>query len=242
MENPKVEFYSRKEINKKYAKFLDNKKVALVGPANRTKRTKQKSLIDSYDVVVRINLGFNIPDHIQEDIGKRVDVLYCALSSFYFSHKIITGKQMLEFKNKHDMKWFIPTGAHREEVLKVASYNRKIKNGVDIRQIDRKSVKKINKCTSSKPTAGISTMWDLLSHNISELYIAGFTFYNFMIPKREGRNRYYYSGYRDDYLLHAGCPYKHDLKGEALWLKNKMEKDKRIVTDAALGKILSELK
>jgi len=237
--NLEVEFYSREEINAKYAKFLKNKRVALVGPANGTKGTLQKDIIDGYDIVVRMNLGFNIPLNIQKDIGKRVDVLYCALSNYYFSKKIITKNQMLKFKTKHNMKWFISTGTHRESILKVASFN---KNGINIRQINKKSKNKIKRCVSAKPSAGFSTIWDLLKHDISELYIAGFTFYKFMIPKCQGRNRYYYSGYSPDYLNHAGSVYKHNVRGEAAWLKKKTEKDKRIKTDKFLGDILKELK
>ena len=239
--NPRVEVYSRDKINKKYAKFLKGKRVALIGPANKTKGTLQGEMIDSYDIVVRMNLGFKAPAKIQKDVGKRLDILYCSLSNWYFDTKIFTKKRILELKKERNLKWFIGTGVHREAILKLASYNKSVKAGLKIRQVSRSDFKKIKSKLKSKPSAGIVAIQDLLRHDISELYISGFTFYNYKVPKSEGRNSYYYSGYNPGYKAHAGGVYNHNLKGEAKIVKKICKLDGRVKTDKILENILEEL-
>jgi len=235
-----VEFYSGDNINGKYSEFLKGKRVALVGPANRTKGTKQKDNIDSYDVVIRMNLAYKVPPKIQADVGERVDVLYCALSNYYFDKKILTENRMLKFKN--NIKWIISTGTHRENILKLASCNKSARAGVGIRQIGRRGVDFVSSKLKKKPSAGVLSIYDLLSHDISELYLTGFTFYNFMLSKDQRRNRYYYSGYSPGYLDHAGNVYTHDVKGEAKFVKKMCKKDGRVKVDNLLKDIFSKLK
>ncbi len=64
-----------KKIIIKYANFLKNKKVALVGPAHHLKWTEQHDLIESYNIVVRMNVGFRFPEKLQKDMGERTDIL-----------------------------------------------------------------------------------------------------------------------------------------------------------------------
>ena len=236
----KAEFYSRDKINKKYAKFLKGKKVVLVGPAHKTKGTLQKDMIDGYDIVVRMNLAFKIPVKIQKDVGTRVDVLYCALSYYYFKKKIFTRSSISKFKN--NIKWIISTGIHRENILKIASYNKSSEANVGLRQVGREDVKFISKKLEEKPSVGVSTIYDLLKYDISELYLTGFTFYNFMVSKSQGRNKYYYDGYSPNYLLHAGAVFNHNIKKEAEFVKKLCEGDKRVKINNLLEDTFSKLK
>ena len=59
---------------------------------------------------------------------------------------------------------------------------------------------------------------------------------------RDKRNRYYYPGYYPGYLGSAGSVFKHDIKGEARFLKNKYRNDSRIKVDDILLSILDKLK
>ena len=76
----------------KYKNYLKGKKVVLVGPAWHTKHTNQEELIESYDVVVRMNNGFIISEKKQKDIGRRTDILYCTLGNYFFKNNIISKK------------------------------------------------------------------------------------------------------------------------------------------------------
>jgi len=234
-------FYSGEKINNNYSKFLEGKRIALVGPARSSKGSKQRSVIDSYDIVSRINNGVNIPDKFKEDTGSRVDVLYSSLNNCFFSNKTYSRKNILKYKKEYNLKWIVGTGHHRHNILKIAKYNKDEDTGVKVRLFNKDRYKKITSKLRYKPTTGIIVIDDLLAHDISEIYITGFTFYNIMLS-REKRNRYYYPGYYPGYLESAGSVFKHDIKGEARFLKNKYRNDSRIKVDDILLSILDKLK
>jgi len=240
-ESEKEKFCSGKEINNKYSNFLKNKRVVLVGPARSNKGSKQRSVIDSYDIVIRINNGVNIPDKFKDDTGQRLDVLYSSLNNCFFSEKTYSRKNILKYKKEYNLKWIVGTGHHRSNILKIVKYNKHENTGVQARLFSKTRYKKISSKLKYKPTTGIIVIDDLLAHDISELYITGFTFYNIMLS-RDKRNRYYYPGYYPGYLGSAGSVFKHDIKGEAYFLKNKYKNDSRIKVDKVLGEILLKIK
>ena len=55
--------------------FFDNKTVALVGPANNLIGKNKGKLIDSFDIVARLNDSYIIDEHQYADYGSRCDVL-----------------------------------------------------------------------------------------------------------------------------------------------------------------------
>ena len=65
-------------IDDSYKSFLRNKRVAIVGPSSNTDGTKQCKLIESYDIVVRLNKTFNI------SLRKQVDIKCLKIISFFF--------------------------------------------------------------------------------------------------------------------------------------------------------------
>ena len=60
----------------KYGKFLNDKRVIIVGPAAYMLGHKQGEFIDTFDVVVRINMGSFMTRSNPEDFGTRGDILY----------------------------------------------------------------------------------------------------------------------------------------------------------------------
>tara|TARA_Y100000590_G_scaffold32782_1_gene36012 strand:+ start:527 stop:1378 length:852 start_codon:yes stop_codon:yes gene_type:complete len=72
--------------------FLDlikNKRVALVGPSSSLLKQNYGSIIDSYDIVIRIN-KFHVLISKPEIYGKRTDILYHNFSIWHFPDKIKT--------------------------------------------------------------------------------------------------------------------------------------------------------
>jgi hypothetical protein len=92
MENTNLLNQIIKEIDKleidladtKYAKFVKDKKVIIVGPDPRILGTKLGKQIDNYDVVIRLNTTINyipFPPNLIEDIGNKTDCIYLCPSS-----------------------------------------------------------------------------------------------------------------------------------------------------------------
>ena len=76
---PESLFIKSSNINQELSGYLEGKRVAYVGPAPYMKGLGQGELIDSYDVVVRIQHG--IPN--EEDYGSRTDIIQSCLNSNY---------------------------------------------------------------------------------------------------------------------------------------------------------------
>ena len=57
--------------------FFKNKSVVMVGPSSYLEGSKMGRIIDSFDVVVRINnIHDNFNESLNNDFGKRTDVVY----------------------------------------------------------------------------------------------------------------------------------------------------------------------
>ena len=84
--------------NSKFKNIIRNKKIALVGPSNYLFGKNLGSLIDSHDIVIKIN-KFNILN--EADYGSRIDVLY-----YNFYKKLINIRKDIKFINaSHPIKY-----------------------------------------------------------------------------------------------------------------------------------------
>jgi len=214
-----------------YNDFLKGKRVVLIGPSWHTKGMKQSKLISSYDIVVRMNMGYKYPKKIEKDIGGRTDIFYCAMSNYFFKHN--TFEDLLKYQR--DIKWIVGTGHHPQSIEKVKKIipSKKIK----FRNIDKKSYKKISSNLSKKVSCGYVVICDLLTYDIKELYVIGITFYHSDFIK--GRRKLYYSGYNDkSWGLH---PIRgHDTEGELQGFIDMYLKDDRLKCDDMLLKIINK--
>ena len=217
-----------------YSDFLKGKEVALIGPSWHTKGTKQSKSLEAYDIVVRVNRGYMIPDKVKKDIGKRTDILYCSLSEHYFRHNCFTKKGLKYINGK--IKWICPTHykAHRSNIKKLKKNNKDFE--INIHVVNNKIYGNIYREINKNLTSGIVSIYDLLQYDIKKLYITGFTFYD---TKVIGKKRMYYSQYKHDGLkYHSKVFSAHNLKKELLFFKEICDKDKRIICDRVLVEIM----
>lgn len=59
-----------------FKSLIKNKRIAIVCPSKCVARSKQRNLIESYDLVVRVNRQHPVPHHLIDDIGSKTDLLY----------------------------------------------------------------------------------------------------------------------------------------------------------------------
>lgn len=71
--------YNNLNHDQKIFDLLNDKTVALVGPAPTLINSNFGNFIDSFDVVCRVNLGFYVPPEIRKDYGERCDLLIIEL-------------------------------------------------------------------------------------------------------------------------------------------------------------------
>jgi hypothetical protein len=236
-----------------YAKYLKNKRVALVGPGWHTKNTNQGDLIDSYDIVVRMNDGISLSERFSEDLGKRTDILYCSLGDRYFRSRLyFTGekykkigkkslarKSLMTAKNidKFDkfLKWITVSHAtkHPSNVRKLLNLTKNSKVSVNL---VKKDIFKIPHNVIGKAmNTGPVTIYDLCSYEIKELYITGISFFDRKTTEVKN-NKVFRSGYpRTVRTKKFGIG---TIQKEIKFFTQLAKTDKRIICDEVLDKIV----
>ena len=228
-------------INKKYLNYLSGKKVALVGPAEYLTKLNTGKYIDSFDVVVRINRGTEVIDKYFDSIGSRTDILYnCLIKSPDNGGDI----KVKEYK-KNKIKWIATTpnpylikSSKFNELHKMVSWFTvfKLKWNFNFHIMDQKKYSLINKKIESRANTGFASIFDLLNHDVSKLYITGFSFYldNFMSGYKSGCERD-----EEEFAKQCFVSKRHKQEPQWRYLKEIYQKDKRIEVDKILKKILS---
>jgi len=187
-----------KEIKEDLAKYLKDKEVIIVGPAPYLEGSGMGSLIDSYDVVVRIKSGYPIPNPLKKDLGSRIDLWYTNLKAEQNHLNSVTYEEM----EKNNLKTIIfpyPIQYQRNDVFKTSMIRLigllKHNFGTGVSSIQKHFKHRNKKCPfnisydtsslyfqnlekiiGSRPTTGILAIMDLLQYDIKKLQIVGFTF------------------------------------------------------------------
>ena len=228
-------------INNKYQDYLNGKKVALVGPAEYLTKLNTGKYIDSFDIVVRINRGTEVIDKYYNSIGRRTDILYnCLIKSPDNGGDI----KVKEYK-KNQIKWIATTPSpylnvesKSNELHKMVSWFTviKLKWNFNFHIMDQKKYSFINKKVESRANTGFASIFDLLNHDISKLYITGFSFYldNFMSGYKNGCERN-----EEEFAKQCFVSKRHKQEPQWRYLKEIFQKDKRIEVDEILQKILA---
>ena len=226
-----IETWSR-GVSDEYSKFLEGKKVAIVGPAPHIVGSKQKELIDSYDVVVRINKALPVPEKLRDDVGTKTDVLYNCLNP----HEECGGAYKIDMWKKEGAEWLIcpypPIPPHFDkDVKRFVNHNQ---GKIPFRHFPITAYRDLEKTLGTRPNSGYLAILDLLMFNIEELYITGFSFF------KGG----YYPEYRQkneqqvmDFMA-AGCGHKQTPQIEHF--KSLVRKDSRIKMDKYLEDMIKD--
>lgn len=220
------------KTRQKYCEYLKDKRVVIVGPAPSILNSKQQHLIDSYDVIVRLNRALPLPEHLKVDIGSRTDVLYnCMNPSNECGGKIDT-----ELLNKLGVKFLVspysPLKNNYRFKKDIEQFLKKTPS-VLFCHIDPDYFNKLLKLMQL-PNTGICAILDLLQQDIKELYITGFTFFKGGYIKE-------YRPYNEQQVLARMDKYKlHDQDKQLRYMKKKLLNDTRVKLDDKLREILED--
>jgi len=216
-------------VRRAYGRYLAGKRVVLVGPAPSIEGSRQRDLIESHDVVARVNHALPVPAHLRPDVGCRTDVLYHNL--WRGDPRALPFPELVSLLEGHvqwvcaaypylnldhpfadDIDRFVTDLAGRVP-FHVPSNRRYLRTWWDCR---------------TRPNAGISAIADLLSFDIARLYLTGFTFY--------AGSQAYHAGYRGS---GRGSETIHDQGRQREFVARTLRTDGRLVADAVLGQILA---
>ena len=231
----------REILDRNYLSYISNKKVALVGPASYLTNLNMGEIIDSHDIVVRVNRGLELIADYPESVGTKSDILYnCGVK------KLDNGGSLnIEFYKSQGIEWIstIPNSdehgnCHDNSVHPMVDKNfiDEAKANFNFHLMDWRNYSHINKHVKCRSNTGFAAIFDLLNHKPSELFICGYSFY--LDPFIKG----YKNGCdRDEEEFAKQCYHskRHIQSNQWNYLKKCFHKEKRITTDPVLGKILN---
>jgi hypothetical protein len=252
--NPQSLFINSNKKNEELNNYLKGKRVAIVGPAPYLKGQGKGSLIDSYDVVVRIQ--HDILD--MKDFGSRTDIVQSCLNSNYGPPLVEHLKTLSKDKKpkfiisndtvshqKRDGTWVYIDEAYENIFRDLDIPLVHLKNGdgswnrwpLYWEVYSKKHIERFpdNNFTiySANFNSGYGSLNFLLSYDIKELAVFGLDFYNTGIPQtcEEKYNEAYTKAYGTDGRPMGPDKVLHDQLSQIMHCKNVLMKDERFKMD-----------
>ena len=237
-----------------YSDFLKNKRIALVGPSQSVEGALMGNYVDSYDIVVRMirpsNPTFLIPDRLKLDIGTKTDVVY---SNFDIPN--CPDLNYFNYLKKQGVKYINSTRPIQEIPIYPHIKNHIISSGM---LYNNPPIEKYDKWSSklkSSPHSGFCILLDILSFDIKELYILGYSFHkDLSIDEWLSQNRWSREAHINDIKqVNNDCEAVSETDDVSNWTRESIHnnnkeliffkkeillKDKRVKIDDSINKFL----
>ena len=219
------QYRNEAKISKKFNDYLKGKKVVIVGPSPYLVGKKRGELIDSFDVVIRMNKGWKItPDRVK-DYGSKTDIRWhCMMEhpdnggDFAIDDMLDYGVEWLASQFPRNLDYF-----HYDNIKFEQKNNNKIKFHCFA---DLIYFLNIHRALETRPNVAPTAIFELINYDIENVHLMGVTFF------KDGWDKGYKEGeYKKERALegHAQEAQIHLLK---LILENepKFTMDKEIET------------
>lgn len=162
--------------------LIQNRTVALVGPAKYMEGSLLGEEIDSHDIVVRINRGIESIATHSKDLGKKTDLYYsCLIETAQQTGSLkIESLKSLGIKHIIAPPWSDMKGFSKGNFLHSLVNTKKVKKiaeQIPVSIIDFKFNNQLAVEIKCKPNTGFLAIYDLLRYNPKRLSIYGFSFY-----------------------------------------------------------------
>lgn len=163
-------------MNDVYERYLTGKSVAVVCPSDAMNSSKLGELIESFDIVVRLNNGYKIKEEHYIDMGKRCDILYTRLSP---------PLKNIDYSFLQNTKYISlakPSGSSSDIYILDTK-----PDFIEVHCIDKELMDNSTKMLNCLATMGVMAVFELLTYDIKHLMIFGMTFHTtgYFVPKHE---------------------------------------------------------
>ena len=218
------------KYNELFKNFVENKTVALVGPAESIIGTKKGNIIDKFDIVIRLNKSLPLPENISDDIGTKTTILYNSLNTSDFPGQ---NKFQSSFLEKYNIQFLCSPYPIENSYFKndILHYIKRNKFSMPFRTINNQLYNSIENSIRTRPYTGTCAICDILSYNIKYLYITGLDFYTTK----------YYKQYRrinKQQLKNTQNNFYHKNEPQINMIKHMSLFDNRIILDSYLDNLL----
>tara|TARA_R110002051_G_scaffold1143_9_gene5876 strand:+ start:38839 stop:39558 length:720 start_codon:yes stop_codon:yes gene_type:complete len=174
-------------LNPDLLSLVQDKSIALVGPAGYLTDENQGAKIDGHDIVIRPN-SFSIPAKLHSDYGSRTDIMFHNFGTPWMAGlRDQISKSPKDFAALKMLACPVIKASHQE--LDYMSWAEDkvsdvVKNAESVNEynipfywIGIKDYQKLATLMDCQPYTGILTLAILLEYPIKELYMTGFSFY-----------------------------------------------------------------
>lgn len=168
------------EKSEELEKLITGKRLAIVGPSPHLNGLGMGELIESYDLVIRINQHFPVPEHQWIDYGKRTDILFNCLNILKLralGHSVSNHSEYLK-----SLKFILQPNLSMWDIERQENTVRAIYNnlGKDIpwQNVSDGYIFKVCRQVGTICNTGLIGLAVLLNYDVEEIYLTGYTFYN----------------------------------------------------------------
>jgi len=212
------------ENDGQFSSLVSGKRIAVVGPAPYMGSSNLGDKIESYDLVVRFNRSFPVPENMTPHIGKRTDILYVV--SKWLNYK---DESYVQAARDAGIKCIYISYPDPSRCNKQKEW---MKDFVYFRQPTAWEGSRFTAMLQAKPATGNMGIIDLLSYPIKEMFICGFTFY---------MDGLYYDGYANEAhqkIVMRAQEKRHKPQIQRKCMLRIFHSDNRIVLDETMRKII----
>lgn len=223
----------------KYENFLRGKRVCLVGPAPTIKeidinsyknKYDQVAKIESYDIIVRLNIALPVHDTLAKYTGKKADIIYNCMSEDPESGGYLD-INFLEDK----ITWIVSSVPPKHPFIHdILRFDQRNKDRINFTSISLEYFDELERKMNTRPNTGVVAILDILSCDIKELFITGITFFR-------GGYVAEYRGYSEEKVLSRMASHgNHRQEPQLEYMKKILSSDPRVKMDKFLQDIIDE--
>jgi len=222
-------------IEEEYQNFFSSKNVAIVGPSSVMDNSGCGDLIDSFDIVVRMNRALPIKN--TEDFGSRTDILYNNLDAEDKRRGAIDPEMWKSCGVK-----YVSSLASREVWYSDPSISEPYRDQFPIRWIPDKIYDSLHRQINGRTNAGTMLIYDILQTKMSKMFILGLDFHRFLYTKDYYKNSEYDNAVNcreTASKMLTSSSSGHDPDSQYMWFKNSVfRKDPRVFVQKYFREIL----
>jgi hypothetical protein len=165
--------------------FFKGKRVAIIAPSPSVRENPNGDEIDNYDIIIRINKNWNYSPDLNKYVGTRTDIVYNCINpdpecggSINFEYvknnlKFIAISVPIINNQYHRDPMFHNNNMINKYRQFLANNNNRVKYYI----VNTNLYNMYDNILKSRPNTGFMAILDILSYDIKELYIKGFTFF-----------------------------------------------------------------
>ena len=214
-----------------FREYIENKVVALVGPAQSILLSNNGKLIDKFQVVVRLNKALPLPENIASHIGSKTDVIYNSLNVTDYPGENRLSAELYKRSGVQFISSSYPmTGLFKQDII---NYINQYKFRIPFKVFNNSKYEQLEKAIKCRPYTGTCAITDLLSYNIKLLFVTGLDFYQTK----------YYEEYRvisDAVQNNTRNNYIHQALPQLNYFRYLCLNDNRIILDKFLERVVFE--